>query len=383
MKQEMFDLLKPYGSVFSKPQFNHFCGFINLMSVCEIPSLNRFCALHNKSRSSLNRFLTKSPWEIEEIKSVYHNQLFQHLPNKSFLLIDDTISHRPYAIKVEKANWHYDHTIGKKSLGYSLVTSTVRSDESIIPYDIIPYYRKEDCLVNQFKSKNEIAEKIILSTEKTPQINLVIFDTWYSNDKVINACKQAKKNYITQIKSNRNITINHEKNAVRSFVKHIKKDQWSIFKHNNDIFRIFSTSAFISKIGSIHLIFSQIYNKKSEKWGETYYIISDLLKVESQQVIENYLTRVGIEGFHREAKQNTGLEGYFLRNNRGIEKYLFLVMLTYATLVLQGLSNKSKATIGELCEEEKVKTYERVYEIIRGDPTMKKTLFKKLAKARV
>jgi len=73
----------------------------------------------------------------------------------------------------------------------------------------------------------------------------------------------------------------------------------------------------------------------------------------AQELVKEYLIRSGIESFHREAKQNVGLEGYFLRNNKGIERYLFLVMLTYALLVLQSRSMKESITIGQTCEKKK------------------------------
>ena len=381
MQQTIPDLLKPYGAVLSKPQFNHFSCFINSLAVCEIPSISRFAEIHNKDRACLNRFLTQSPWSIEKVKNTYHKQLNCYTPPDSFLILDDSISHRPYAIKVDKANWHYDHTTNKKELGYSIVTSVLAFNDTVVPYDLLPYYRKVDCTDRKFLSKNDIAEKIILSTKDNPKISTAIYDTWYSNDKVIGACKDANKHYITQIKGNRNVTISRRKNAVRSFVRLI--EDWNYFLYNNNLFRIFATSAFISKVGSVHLIFSEMYNEDNDSWSETNYIISDMVEKESQLIVREYLTRVGIEGFHREAKQNTGLEGYFLRNNRGIERYLFLVMLAYATLVLQSLSLEASKTIGEMCEENKVTVYERAFNEIERHPAMKEAILKGLARARV
>ena len=134
--QNLNSLLKPYGSVFSKPQLNHFSHLINSLVVCEKPSLLRFSAIHNRDRSSLNRFLTESTWEISQVKSVYHHQLNFFIKHDSFLLIDDTLSKRPYAKKVEKADYHFDHTISDYSLGYSVMTSVIKSERNIIPYDM-------------------------------------------------------------------------------------------------------------------------------------------------------------------------------------------------------------------------------------------------------
>jgi|ETNmetMinimDraft_2_1059921.scaffolds.fasta_scaffold42489_1 hypothetical protein len=377
------ELLNPYGNVLSKPQFSHFVGFVQGLSACEIPSLSRMSEIHCKSRSSMDRFLTESPWEISSLKTIYHNQIKSLVENNSSLLIDDSISHRPYARKVEKANFHYDHTTGKDSLGYSIVTSVISSNEEIIPYDLIPYYRKEDCDGKSFKTKNTFAVEIIDSTKNNPNITEVIFDTWYSNEQVIGACKKAKKHYITQIKSNRNVTINQHKNAVRTFVKGIGEEEWEFTLHKNSTFRFFATSAFISKIGSVHLIFCQKYHDKEKKWGDTHYLISDQLTTVSNILIQRYLNRVGIEGFHRDAKQNLGLEGYFLRKNRGIERYLFLVLLTYGLLVLQKHKTNVNFSIGELCEEQKTNVYKQTFEDIKRNPEIEKEKFKGLARARV
>lgn len=376
-------LLKPYGFVLSKPQFNHFSCLVQSLAVCEKPSLLRFSELHDRNRSSLNRFLTESTWELSQVKGIYQKQINSFIEPNSFLLIDDTLSKRPYAKKVEKANYHFDHTVNDYSLGYSVMTSVIKSKVNIIPYEIKSYFRKDDCNDIKFMSKNEIAATFIQSAKNVKNITAVIFDTWFSNDIVIGACKDAKKHYITQIKSNRNVTINNKKRFVREHEKNIKKSDWLLLEYNDDKFRYFSTSAFISKIGSVHLIFSQLYNKDDRKWGETYYIISDMLNIDSQIILRDYLGRVGIESFHREAKQNTGLEGYFLRKYRGIEKYLFLVMLTYSLLVLQSISMKTEKTIGEMCEENKVYLYEEIYQEIKIHPEIRWDKFRRLAKARV
>ena len=383
MDKKDSEILKCYGKVFSKPQFSHFKAYILGLTTCEIPSISRMSHLHIKSRSSMNRFLTESPWEIRPAKSVYHKQIKPFIERGSSLLIDDTISNRLYAKKVEKVNYHYDHTTNTDVLGYSIVTSAISSGGDVIPYNLIPYYREEDCELGKFKTKNEIAVEIIKSTADNPKITVVIFDTWYSNEIVIGACKRARKNYITQIKSNRNVTINQHKNAVRAFTKYIAKDDWQFTVYKNSMFKFFETSAFISKIRSVHLIFCQKYDNSRKKWGKTHFIISNMLNITSHILLHRYLQRVGIEGFHRDAKQNLGLEGYFLRKNRGIERYLFLVLVACGMLIIKNMRNKLNLSIGELCEEQKFSVYLQAYDLVEQSPHLKEPIFRNLAKARV
>jgi hypothetical protein len=383
MKDKNSELLKPYENLFSKPQMLHFAAFATGLAACEIPSITRMSEIHTRSRSSMNRFLTESPWEIDSAKSVYHKQIKPFLRKGSALLIDDTISKRPYAKEVEKANYHYDHTTNKDVLGYSIVTSVISSGEEILPYNIVPYYRDEDCQDRLFKTKNEIAVEIIKSIASNSNISEVIFDSWYSNYIVIHACRKANKNYVTQLKANRNVTIHRHTNAVRAFVKDIEEKDWEITIYNDSIFRFFSTNAFISKLGSIHLIFCEKFDNSDQKWGESHFLISNLIDTSSIVILHKYLSRVGIEGFHRDAKQNLGLEGYFLRNNRGIEKYLFLVMLAFGFLAMQKLKFNLTLSIGELCEEQKVSVYKQTIRKIEMNPEFENAILNSLAKARV
>lgn len=377
------ELLKPYASCFSKPQFTHFEHLTTCLSACEIPSLNRYAAFHTKSRSSLNRFLTESTWQVEDVKKVYHQEVKSYFNARSYLLIDDTLSHRPYAKAVEKANYHYDHTINGQSKGYSLVTATAVTGNNIIPYDLLCYYREEDCTDRQYRSKNTIAQEIILSTQKITAIDTVIFDSWYSNDIVIGACKNAGKHYITLLKSNRNVTYHHRKCAVDVLAQ--KKDLflWEEFQHEGRKFRSQTYSVFIKSVGSVKLVISQLYDIKDKKWGDKCYLISDMVEKSAQKLVEEYLVRSGIESFHREAKQNVGLEGYFLRNNRGIERYLFLVMLTYALLVLQRIDMKESITIGQACEKKKILVFSWAMNRAYEHPSEREFIFQAIAKARV
>jgi hypothetical protein len=237
-------LLKPYASVFTKPQYSHFQHMITCLSACDKPSIRRYAELHTKSRSSLSRFLTNSPWKPKDVKSVYHKQLKKVIDNNSYLILDDTLSHRPYAKKVEKANSHFDHTTNGYSLGYSVLTSVIYTNKEVIPYDLECYYRKDDCDDSTFRSKVDIAAEIIKSTKDNKKIKIVLFDSWYSNRIVIDACKEASKHYITMIKSDRNVTYEHRKRKVKEWGLRREFYIWNEFKFNGFKLRYQSIKAF-------------------------------------------------------------------------------------------------------------------------------------------
>ena len=143
--------------------------------------------------------------------------------------------------------------------------------------------------------------------------------------------------------------------------KHIKKKDFTITKIRKATYRFFKTSAFISRVGNVNLVFSLKYEESKKEWGKFYYLITNILNMRSERVIELFLLRSGIEGFHREAKQQLGMENYQLRNSRGIERYLFLTLLVYVLLLLllqqQMRKTFERKTIGELCRQLKAECY--------------------------
>ena len=174
MNNNVLRLLKPYQKILSKPQLNHFKSYILGLSACGKHSVSRMSQITIKDRSCMSRFLTESPWGTEEVKSAYHKQIKPFILKGSALLIDDTNSKRPYAKKVEKANYHFDHTSGKDVLGYCLVTAAISIGSYDLPYNIVSYYRECDCGDREFRTKNDIAQEII---ESTAEIKLILKKT--------------------------------------------------------------------------------------------------------------------------------------------------------------------------------------------------------------
>lgn len=344
---EWKQLLNVFGSCFTKPQFNNFCQTTTSMAVSQYSSVSRWSQLFEpKHQSSLNDFLTQSPWDESILHSSLSRTTIRRIKDIQIGIIDDTLSHKPYSNKISYVDWFYDGLTKQRQKGNSIVTHGVISSQlGFIPFDI-QLYKKNDL------SKNDIACAMIKRTQKYVNLQLYLVDSWYSNTKVLGTIKRNKSHYITEIKSNRNVNLNRKCRYIREHEKHIEEKQWIKIKINEDNYRYFQTSAFISRLGNINLVFSQKYEEKKKEYGETYYLITDLLSVEGQRVIELFLLRGKIESFHRESKQQLGLEHYQLRNSRGIERYIFLVLLVFVLLILLNqflIRNTFKSkTIGEL-----------------------------------
>ena len=352
---ELIGLLKPFENDFTKPQYNNFKQSISGMAVSSHATIEHWSKLFDqKHQTSLDRFFIESPWNLNSIKNRLHRITPRFLPLSCVGILDDTLSHKPFAKKMELLGCHYDHLNGGYETGHSIVTSGYHTPTDFMPHDAIIYVRKENCSSQiPFRTKNDIAANMIRNMAKQKKLFCFVFDTWYSNTQIIGAIKEAKKHYVTEIKENRNVTLSRKETAVRDHARHIIEKQYSTLIIDGKKFKVFSCSSFISGIGNVHLLFCKMWQEDKEEWGDMHYLISDLVSFSEEAILRLYLMRGGIESFHREAKQHLGLESYQLRKSRGIERYLFLVLMTYAFLVMLMMlpygRMKCIKTIGEVC----------------------------------
>ncbi len=69
MPKEWNQILNSFSSCFSKPQFNNFSLFATALAVSQHSTVSRLAAFApDKDQSSLNRFLTESPWQEAAVK---------------------------------------------------------------------------------------------------------------------------------------------------------------------------------------------------------------------------------------------------------------------------------------------------------------------------
>lgn len=363
------DLIKPFGGIFTKPQFANFQQAIGGLIFSSSSSISRMAHLFDKKhQTSLDRFFIESPWEILEIKQPLARLTSRFLEPYTIGIIDDTLSHKKHAKKMDMLGFHFDNLNKDYSWGHSIVTSGYWTRGQFMPQDIEVYQREETLKDKaEFKTKNQIACEIIEEMVKQKKLFCFTFDSWYSNSLIISRIKAHQKHYVTQIKSNRNVTISNRRVYAREHAKFIEENKFRECKIDGRKFKVFSCSAHIESIGSVLIVFSKM--QKGSEWGDTHYLITDMLNMSEESIIRIYLRRGSIESFHREAKQHLGLESYQLRKRRGIERYLFLVMLAYAFLVMLMLSSYGKQkmleTIGEACRALKADCYTNLLKAAR------------------
>ena len=90
-------LLSEYSGFFTKPQFGNFRRLITGLIVSENKTLQKINDQFGKrNQSSLNRFVSNSKWDLDQLNSLRIKTVVSHLSleKKGVLIIDESLNHK-------------------------------------------------------------------------------------------------------------------------------------------------------------------------------------------------------------------------------------------------------------------------------------------------
>lgn len=240
-----------------------------------------------RHRTSITRFLSNSSWDeklLERALKAYIVELIwaraRETKQPIYFIIDDTISEKTKpsskAINpIEKCSFHNSHLKSKNVYGHQILVSLLSCDCLVLPYSI-NIYDKESM------SKIKLTQKLIATLPKPEDKGFVLCDSWYSCKDIFNASEKAGYNYIGDLKDRNNISI------ILSYPKDaFQKDK--------------ALKAFISLDNSLT----------------------------SLEILTQYTDRWAIEPFFRDCKTYLGLDGYQVRSEKSITRYLTIMLVNY------------------------------------------------------
>jgi SRSO17 transposase len=358
---EFKQMLQPFRPFMTAPQFKHFTKYVFGLIVAEhkkktVEGINALYA-DKKDRSTLTRFLIQSPLEMEPILNKalerYWKQVNIRVGANLFLILDDSDTEKS-GKHMEGAGYFRCHNGEKKYIfGHNFVLMLALCDSGVVPVGIRLYLKAEYCNENQipFKNKNQLVEELLFHFRISKAVRTtVLFDSWYLNRTVINACEKRGYRYVSQSKSNRTIYVNEESFSVSEYAKrqrgmalkwttYIPRSQKSPVKAKSVLVRL-------NRLGKVRLVISRNEN------GDYVFLITDHLMLPMIEVIRRYDLRWEIECHFRDAKQYLGLGDYQMRSLQGIVRHLYAVMIAYillAQLKLSFVKAQACKTISELC----------------------------------
>lgn len=355
----MEGLLEQFRPCFSRPQFRNFATYILGLVACEgkrnVEAINR-CFLEARDQSTLNRFLTTSPWSLQLLEARRLALARENLPlqegSTGYLIIDDTIN-RKTGLHMEEAGYHYDSSEGRPVWGHSLVTTHYLNGRVEYPARLGLYVKRETCLMEGrvFKTKIQLAcDQIEAFTPPAGTRTVVLYDSWYFCRQIVEAARARGWDWVTQAKSNRIVFYKGRRMNVTQLAESLPEKRFRKVKVRGDAFTVCGLEVWMPKVGDVKLVVSR------EEDGFRFYVTSRL-DWSSRRVLEAYKVRQTIEVFYRDVKQNLGLGEYQVRKGRGAITHWHLVFTAYTLLTLLRQSvrrtsnrlGKCLTTLGEVC----------------------------------
>ena len=225
--------------------------------------------------------------------------------------------------------------------GHQFVTALVKVGGKAFPLFPKLYSKKT-------QSKIGFAKDLIRFADEKLRLKEVIMDSWYMSVELIKECLKRKLDVTGCVKSNRTAYFKKdEKEKLSKYYRSLKKKDFTTFIIDESTYQIHERIVRMKHIGFIKLLMSREWNADEKKWSRPFYLISTNTQKSAVQIIRTYAERWSIETFHRDIKQNLGMEAYQVRGRLGITRHLILTVLAYAVLKFWTCLQNVTWTIGE------------------------------------
>lgn len=280
------------------------------------------------SHDSLNRWMRGSNFTS--------GMLWEHAKadviesKKGYLVFDDTVIDKNYSHKMDMVRLQYSGNAGGLIKGIGVVNCVYVNPE-INRFWIIDYriYSPDHDGKSKLDHMKEMFNNAIY--RKNIAFRGVLMDTWYATSSIMQHIDKRGKFFYCPVKSNRKVKLD------RTF-EHANKVQWD--KRSLKYGHICELKGLDKKV---MLRMFQVVRSTTQKE----IIVSNDAAQSFTDVIQEVVShRWRVEQFHRELKQNTGIEDCQCRGHRSQRTHIATCMLVW--LKLTNLSVKLKKNIYQL-----------------------------------
>jgi hypothetical protein len=330
---------------FTKNGFRHVVHYINGLITLNKKTVKKIsqASIEENHHSAISRILTEAKFEQELLEKRYLKKIAYFAKGQEISLIfDDTLAeHDGHCI--EETQSHYDHSSNDFIRGHQFFTSMIHTAIFQLPLFPQLYSKNTD-------SKIEMARDLVDYVLQFMPLHSVVFDSWYSDKKLIKKCMTQKVKVVCAIKANRTFSMEKGKwKLLSDFLKTLSTRKMENFFIDEKKYKILSLVAKLNGIPHVRIIISKEWNEKDKKWGDFFYLISTNVQDTPVEIIRHYKIRWSIETYHFDIKQNLGFAKAFFRKKEGIVRHAIFSTIAYAILKLFMFCRGLVMTIGECC----------------------------------
>jgi len=277
-------------------------------------------------------------------------------------VVDDSPYERPRSSKVEGLSRFYDHTQGRFSRGFRMLTLGLTDGATFIPFSfsLLSSHQKENQLCPMDTSIDGRRRRAHLrkeSREKTPEVffnlldgalkhcplvSTILFDSWFSFPTLIRKCATRGLSVVCMLKNTPKIYYSFGGKALSllSLFNRIQKRP-----HGNII-----GSAVVNLNLNGHPLYARIVFVRSEKQKSQWLaLLSTDLTLSEEEIVTLYGKRWDIEVFFKMVKSVLKLTREFqVRSYDALVSHTSIVFIRYIMLAVIARRNTDPRTFGEL-----------------------------------
>jgi hypothetical protein len=343
----------------SKPQRQHILNLADALLVCEdektLAALQRQF-IEAPDASNMADFLRISPWKAEDVRSALRISQVNWavaqaerlgLPKVLYINIDDSLGEKDQDTRhLEPVDWFYDHsgsTPGKPVFknAFCYLAANLRIGKMVVTVDLRLYLRAKTVRrLNRhrkpgqrlpFRSKNSLAKSILQALRPLLPVGwdiYVQFDSWYASEQLINYVHHQGWHVTCGLKHNRKLN-GKPIDQIASALRHRRylHIQVTAADGNKITYYVRQTTGHLAKVPcEVRVFFSKRHPREK---SPAYFMSTDLTR-SAQQALQGYSGRWSCEVGNFYLKTQLGLADFRVRAYQAVDKYLVVVLLTWA-----------------------------------------------------
>ena len=247
------------------------------------------------------------------------------------IIIDDSLSEKPYTDENELICWHYDHAQNRTVKGINFLTALYQVAGVSLPvaFDLVTKTETYlDPKTNREKrrspvSKNERFRLLLrVCVQNEIQFSYVLADLWYASaDNMKFVVLGLKKHFVFPLKENRKVALSAADQKQGRFVA----------VSTLDLPAGQTRQIWLEEVPFPLLLTKEVFTNKDGSTGVRY-LVTDDLTLSYDQIIKLFQRRWRIEVYHESLKQHASLEKSPTRTETTQRNHFFASLCAYVKL---------------------------------------------------
>lgn len=326
-------LLAFYKKRFTRPQYKNFRELVTGLIVSDNKTVQEIADCYGRiDQSSMNRFLTSSEWNPNQINDQRIAQIKKCHPIKKGILICDPTFLQKFGREMEYANYHYSGMTKKEEWGYCLVNSFFTDGKIEFPVCADFYLRQINADVDHpFRTIRDICIAQLDYTLKKLPIWLFLADAGLYADFLIQTLRSRELKYIIGTRITNKISIKGKKRiSIEEYLRTLTDNDFKPHIIDGEAYFLHAVEISERNVGIEKLLIS--YKAGNEE--EIRISVTNLMQHNEESLMSLLLQRWKIETWHRDAKQHLGLEDCQMRKFGAIQKVVCAILVAYTQIIL-------------------------------------------------